>query len=1222
MRESYTGAPGPSTDNQSGWPDSAAWAQHAPALAAWTDKHLVNRRDAYGGYYVRDGAVHTTTRKATDKAGPLTLATLVRHFKATGTDAVIGLHSTYRDEAGECWSRWLGIDVDRHDEGSDPEANTRFVLAVYALAVSLGFRVILTDSDGRGGYHIRLVFAGPVPTRLVFAFARWLIREWESYRLTKEPETFPKQPGIPEGGYGNWMRVFGRHPKRDHWSRVYDGERWIDGVDAVKFIVTTTGADESLIPTEARPDPNAPFDLGREIARKRAQEASEANIEANGDSSGHAVDLGRKGKREKAGDGTTEPGEAFNERASWQSVLGPHGWVLDHESEGTGFWRRPGKAAGVSATTNHNGNDTLYVFTDATVLKQSGSYSKFGAFTALEHAGDWTAATRTLSQRSYGTFATWVEDDKATENNGWRKVILPNPCPPGTKFAKPGEGPPVTIRWGKVDPLAAAGPPPAIATAAADGPEPESAAVEQPRTEGPTDDTAEVIESGSTDPGPEPPPGPVERVRKYIAADDFAGLLRDSALLADLAILEAERPADLSALRAELKKARGVSVRDFNNAVKSMRPRRQPSEGENGPAPTAPVYRNAGGRFVLDLPGKDGGAQESIQLCNFFARIVEEVVRDNGDERVTRFRIEGVRHDGVELSAEVASSEFESMGWVVDQFGAKAIITAGRSMKEHVRAATQIFSADAIRRTVFTHTGWRPIDREWKYLHGGGAIGASGLDKSVTVDLVTEHKLTAYELPKPPDGPNLKRAVRASLGILRLGMDDRPRSRTVAAITLALPYRAAISRVNYAVQFNGPTGSHKSCLAALAQQHYGRGMGYNALPAAWNATANSLQSLRHALKEALLTVDDYVPGGSHREREKLDKTAEEVIRSQGNGQGRRRMGPDGKLRPPMDPRGSLLSTGEDRVSRASANYRTLGSWFDKDDTARGATGTVDKGVLTECQADADAGLYAASMSAFVRWLAPRYETIRDALPVRAMELRALATRPGDHGRTPDIVADLAAGFDVFLDFATDTGAIPTREADRVRRVVWDGLMDAAAEMRADHQDGADPADLFVQLIAAALSSNRAFLVDSKTGGDPDGIESSCGWRQELKWQGNDNGQIPMWVNAPNAQKIGWTDGSLVFLEPTASYNAAQQMLRDRGETLPAPETLRRMLFSAGKLARTDSRNGAEGKGRLTARETLEKQRRTVLVLRATEFWGNDATETETEPEPTFAEAEA
>lgn len=322
----------------------------------------------------------------------------------------------------------------------------------------------------------------------------------------------------------------------------------------------------------------------------------------------------------------------------------------------------------------------------------------------------------------------------------------------------------------------------------------------------------------------------------------------------------------------------------------------------------------------------------------------------------------------------------------------------------------------------------------------------------------------------------------------------------------------------------------------------------------------------------------------------------------------------------MDPRGSLLSTGEDRPSRASANLRTLGVWFDKEDAERGIAGTVDREVLTGCQADADDGLYAASMAAFVRWLAPRYEEVRDALPAQVLDLRKLATRPGDHGRTPDIVADLVAGFEVFLAFALESGAVTAGEAERARLAVWDGLMDAAAEMRSEQQEGGDPAELFIQLITAALSSNRAFLVDSKTGGDPDGIESACGWRKELKWQGNGNGQVHMWDTGPNAAKVGWTDGTLVYLEPTASYNAAQQMLRDRADTLPAPETLRRMLFSAGKLARTDSRNGAEGKGRLTARASLEKQQRTVLILRASEFWGGETADAEAEP--AFAEEEA
>ncbi|MGH2482798.1 MAG: bifunctional DNA primase/polymerase, partial [Ktedonobacteraceae bacterium] len=37
------------------------------------------------------------------------------------------------------------------------------------------------------------------------------------------------------------------------------------------------------------------------------------------------------------------PGDLFNQRATWQEILCPHGWKLTHTLNGTGQWRRPGK---------------------------------------------------------------------------------------------------------------------------------------------------------------------------------------------------------------------------------------------------------------------------------------------------------------------------------------------------------------------------------------------------------------------------------------------------------------------------------------------------------------------------------------------------------------------------------------------------------------------------------------------------------------------------------------------------------------------------------------------------------------------------------------------------------------------------------------------------------------------------------------------------------------
>lgn len=103
------------------------------------------------------------------------------------------------------------------------------------------------------------------------------------------------------------------------------------------------------------------------------------------------------------------PGDAYNERATWDDILTPHGWTRGRQLGGSATWVRPGKNArdGISATTGRtlatDGVDRLYVFSSSTEFETETPYTKFAAYTLLEHSGDYAAAARRLVADGYGT---------------------------------------------------------------------------------------------------------------------------------------------------------------------------------------------------------------------------------------------------------------------------------------------------------------------------------------------------------------------------------------------------------------------------------------------------------------------------------------------------------------------------------------------------------------------------------------------------------------------------------------------------------------------------------------------------------------------------------------------------------------------------------------------------------------------------------------------------
>lgn len=97
-------------------------------------------------------------------------------------------------------------------------------------------------------------------------------------------------------------------------------------------------------------------------------------------------------------------GDDFEARTSWEEILAPHGWEKQGTQGSTTFWRRPGKQQGISASTGYaNDRDRLYVWTTSTTFDAETPYTKFAAYTLLNHGGDYTQAVKTLAGQGYGT---------------------------------------------------------------------------------------------------------------------------------------------------------------------------------------------------------------------------------------------------------------------------------------------------------------------------------------------------------------------------------------------------------------------------------------------------------------------------------------------------------------------------------------------------------------------------------------------------------------------------------------------------------------------------------------------------------------------------------------------------------------------------------------------------------------------------------------------------
>lgn len=549
--------------------------------------------------------------------------------------------------------------------------------------------------------------------------------------------------------------------------------------------------------------------------------------------------------------------------------------------------------------------------------------------------------------------------------------------------------------------------------------------------------------------------------------------------------------------------------------------------------------------------------EEVRPLLGFTARIVSEVMRDDGgDAPAGAYVLEGwdTRGNAFPLQT-VPLKDFASLNWA-DSWGARAFRYPGQAIKDKARAAVLRLSVEAgmSRETVYTHTGWRDIPEHGPvFLSAGACIGAAGAVEGLRVELTG--RLGAYALPVPPEGEQLRQSVRESLEL----MDLAPLSLSVPL--LGMTFRAPLGDVGFTVWASGRTGSGKTTYAALCQAHYGPEWTAKHLPASYQGTVNAVTREAYLARDVLFILDDFKPEGSQAEVKKAHSELSRLLASVGDRAGRSRMSADGMtVRAGYYPRGAVLTTAETTPLKTSDVARTVSVEVSAPLFGKGADPAAS-GRFEAARQKAAAGVYAASMSGYIRFLAEHHsELTGEPLRQRVRDSAALFAAP--HNRTPENAAELLEGWRAFLTYAVSVEALSPAEAEERGERVLSALRELASGQAAA-LESTDPASRFLTLLGSLLRSGSAYVRDAETGREPGDYAAALGWQSRSYSDGNGE-TVTHWERVSrNGADLGYygevNSAPFLFLDRDAVYAAVNRAAEQGGHALPAPRTLWKLL---------------------------------------------------------------
>ncbi len=284
-------------------------------------------------------------------------------------------------------------------------------------------------------------------------------------------------------------------------------------------------------------------------------------------------------------------------------------------------------------------------------------------------------------------------------------------------------------------------------------------------------------------------------------------------------------------------------------------------------------------------------------------------------------------------------------------------------------------------------------------------------------------------------------------------------------------------------------------------------------------TSNSILYNAFALKDVLTVIDDLHPS-SRQEEQKMNGTAQAVMRAYGDRTGKGRLRADSTPMESRPPQGNAIITAEftpDIGESGTARYFAL-ELKESD---------VDLETLSEFQKQAADSVFQRCMFAYTEWIRERFLSSEKAeadfekhLHSRFIFYRDSFQKNGVrcHGRVPETVAQLEIGMEFLLRFLHERGGFAD---DWCRGVAenFQKILYRLAQNQAESIDEDKPTHKFIRKVYALLESNQAYVLDRNTG---NGLGAgTC---------------------------IGYQDGEFLYLYSELTHKLVRKFCEEQGES--------------------------------------------------------------------------